>query len=123
VTWRAARRRICLVTDAVAAARAPDGRYRIGEVTIERRDGRVVDLEGRVGGGTTPLLEAVRLAVGHGVPLVEALLAASARPAALLGRRDLGRLVRGGPADLLVLDDDLGLSSVFRAGQELPRGG
>ena len=69
ITWRAAADRVCLVTDAVAAARAPDGRYRIGDVVIERRDGRVLDLQGRVGGGVTPLLEAVRIAIGMGIPL------------------------------------------------------
>ena len=90
ITWRAARDRVCLVTDAVAAAGAPDGRYRIGTVVIERRDGRVLDLEGRVGGGTTPLLEAVRLAVAAGIPFVDAVAAATSVPATLLGRRDAG---------------------------------
>ena len=42
LTWRAAGDRVCLTTDAVAAAGAPDGTYSIGEVVIERRDGRVL---------------------------------------------------------------------------------
>jgi len=119
ITWRAARGRICLITDAVAAARAPDGRYRIGEVVIERRDGRVLDLEGRVGGGTTPLLHAVRLAVDAGIPLVDAVAAATSIPAALLDRQDAGVLRPGSRADLLVLSDDLELTSVLMAGREI----
>jgi N-acetylglucosamine-6-phosphate deacetylase len=119
ITWRAARGRICLVTDAVAAARAPDGRYRIGEVIIERQGGRVLDLAGRVGGGTTPLLEAVRLAVDSGIPLVHAAAAATRVPAVLLGRADAGVLRPGGRADLLVLSEQLELEAVLVAGQEI----
>jgi N-acetylglucosamine-6-phosphate deacetylase len=109
LTWRAAGDRICLVTDAVAAARAPDGRYRIGDIVIEREGDRVLDLEGRVGGGVTPLLEAVRIAIDLGVPLTTAFASATSRPAALVGRPELGVLRVGGPADLLVLDEDLRL--------------
>ena len=119
ITWGAARGRICLVTDAVAAARAPDGRYRIGEVIIERHDGRVLDLEGRVGGGTTPLLEAIRLAVESGIPLIHAVAAATRVPAGLLGRPDTGVLRPGGRADLLVLSEQLELEAVLVAGQEI----
>ena len=119
VTWRTAGARICLVTDAVAAARAPDGRYRIGPVVIEQRDGRVLDLEGRVGGGTTPLLQAVRLAVNLGIPVASAVAAASSVPAALLGHRDAGVLRVGGPADLLLLTDGLELEAVLVSGNEI----
>ena len=119
LTWRAARGRICLVTDAVEAAGAPDGTYHIGPVVIERRDGRVYDLDGRVGGGTTPLLEAVRLAVGSGIDLVDAIAAATSVPAVLLGLADVGVLHVGGPADLLVLDEALDLRQVIIAGQVL----
>lgn len=119
LTWAAATGRICLVTDAVEAAGAPDGRYHIGSVVIERRGGRVFDLDGRVGGGTTPLLEAVRLAIASGVAPVHAFAAASSVPAALLGLEDIGILRVEGPADLLVLDDDLVLQRVLLGGQVL----
>jgi N-acetylglucosamine-6-phosphate deacetylase len=119
LTWRAAGDRICLTTDAVAAAGAPDGTYTIGEVVIERRDGRVLDRGGRVGGGTTPLLEAVRIAVRSGVPVAVALAAVTTNPATLLGRTDVGRLHPGASADLLILDDDLALRAVVMAGQEI----
>lgn len=119
LTWKAAPGRICLVTDAVEAAGAPDGIYHIGPVVIERRDGRVYDLDGRVGGGTTPLLEAVRLAVSSGIPLVDAVAAATGVPAALLGLEEVGVLRVGGPADLLILDDTLELQRSMIAGRVL----
>jgi N-acetylglucosamine-6-phosphate deacetylase len=119
LTWRAAGDRVCLTTDAVAAAGAPDGTYSIGEVVIERRDGRVLDLDGRVGGGTTPLLEAVRIAVSSGIPVPVALAAVTTNPATMLGRTDVGRLHPGARADLVILDDDLALRSVLMAGGEI----
>ncbi len=121
MTWRSARGRICLVTDAVAAAGAPDGTYRIGEVVIERRAGRVHDRQGRVGGGTTTLLTSVALAVRSGIDIPAAVAGATSVPAALLGRRDLGVLRPGSPADLLVVTDDLGLRSVLRGGRVIDR--
>jgi N-acetylglucosamine-6-phosphate deacetylase len=123
MTWRTAPGRVYLVTDAVAAAQAPDGSYRIGEVTIESRAGRVHDLRGRVGGGTTSLLDCVRLAVESGVGLVEAVRAASSVPAALVGRSDLGVLEPGSSADLLVVSDALELQVVLIGGREVGRGG
>ncbi len=119
LTWRAAGDRICLTTDAVAAAGAPDGTYSIGEVVIERRDGRVLDLDGRVGGGTTTLLEAVRIAVASGVPVPVALAAVTTNPATMLGRTDVGRLHPGARADLVILDHDLALRAVLMGGREI----
>jgi N-acetylglucosamine-6-phosphate deacetylase len=119
LTWRAAGERICLTTDAVAAAGAPDGTYSIGAVVIERRDGRVLDVDGRVGGGTTPLLEAVRIAVGLGAALPAALAAVTTNPARLLGRSDVGRLIPGARADLVILDDDLARRAVLLDGREI----
>jgi N-acetylglucosamine-6-phosphate deacetylase len=119
MTWASARGRVFLVTDAVAAAGAPDGRYRIGPVVIELRDGRVHDLEGRVGGGATTLLSSLRLAVADGVDLVDAVAAATRVPAALMRRPDLGVLRAGAPADLLVVSDGLELRRVLLRGSEV----
>jgi N-acetylglucosamine-6-phosphate deacetylase len=119
LTWGTARGRICLVTDAVAAAGAPDGRYRIGPVVIERRDGRVHDLEGRVGGGATTLLASVRLAVEDGTDLLDAVGAVTIVPARLMQRPDLGALRPGARADLVVVTDGLELGRVLLAGREV----
>ena len=121
LTWGAARGRICLVTDAVSAAGVPDGRYGIGPVLIERRDGRVHDLQGRVGGGTTTLLASVQLAVRDGIDLRDAVAAVTSIPAALMDRPDLGVLRPGASADLLVVSDDLDLRQVLLAGREVIR--
>jgi N-acetylglucosamine-6-phosphate deacetylase len=60
--------------------------------------------DGSLGGSTVTLAEAVAVAVRAGVPLATALVAATARPAALIGRTDLGRLEPGARGDVVALD-------------------
>jgi N-acetylglucosamine-6-phosphate deacetylase len=63
------------------------------------------------------MIEAVRNLHELGVPLVSALDAASAVPARVLGLVDAGRLEIGLPADVVVLDDNLEIESVFVGGE------
>ncbi|MFC4904408.1 N-acetylglucosamine-6-phosphate deacetylase [Kocuria sp. CNJ-770] len=110
--------RFVLVTDAMAAAGAPDGAYRLGPLQVQVRDGRAT-LAGKdtIAGSTLTLDRAVRYAVHEvGIPLEEALTAVTAAPARLLGRNDLGSLVPGARADLVALDDDLQVRAVWRRG-------
>jgi N-acetylglucosamine-6-phosphate deacetylase len=53
------------------------------------------------------MIEAVRNLHALGVPLHEALTAASTTPADIAGRPDLGRIRPGAPAGIVVLDDRL----------------
>jgi N-acetylglucosamine-6-phosphate deacetylase len=115
---------IALVTDAMAAAGMPDGRYPLGAMTVDVRSG-VARLAGDAGtpgaiaGGTARLLDVVRRTVRHaGVPVVDAVTAATATPARLLGLdADVGDVVPGRRADLLLTDPDLGLEAVMHAGR------
>jgi N-acetylglucosamine-6-phosphate deacetylase len=54
-----------------------------------------------------------------GVPIVEAVDAVTRTPARLLGRDDVGVLREGAPADLVVLDDDFAVDSVWLDGRRL----
>jgi N-acetylglucosamine-6-phosphate deacetylase len=71
------------------------------------RAGAAVLPDGRLGGSTVTLADCVRVAVGAGVPLATALLAASLRPADVMGRADLGRLEPGARGDVVVFDGAL----------------
>ncbi len=116
VAWRAARGRVVLVSDAIAAAGAGDGVFALGE-TVVAVDGGVSRLaDGTLAGAVRPLAWGLRYLVELGVPIVEAVDAVTRVPAALVGRPDLGRLVVGAAADLVVLDDDFAVRSVLRNG-------
>ncbi|KGH46480.1 N-acetylglucosamine-6-phosphate deacetylase [Modestobacter caceresii] len=109
---------IALVTDAMAAAGMADGSYRLGSLPVEVRDGvaRLTGASAAIAGGTARLVDVVRATVAAGVPLADAVLAASGTPARLLGREDVGELVRGRRADVLVTDPHLNPIAVLRAG-------
>ena len=99
--------RIALVTDAIAGAGLGDGTYALGETEIVVADDVVRREDGVLAGSALTMPQAVRNLVAVGVPLEDALAAASTVPARVLGRTDVGRLVPGGPADVVVLDDAL----------------
>jgi N-acetylglucosamine-6-phosphate deacetylase len=116
VAWRAARGRVALVSDAIAAAGLGDGSYRISEVDVLVENGVCRTPDGILAGSVTPLLDGFRNLCRLGVPLAEAADAVTRVPASIVGRPDLGLLRPGTAADLVVLDDSLELVRVLRSG-------
>lgn len=112
---------ICLVTDAMAASGMPDGRYTLGgrDVLVADRTARLAD-GGSIAGGVATLLDVVRWCVAEaGIPLLDAVTAASLTPAQTLGLTGVGSLAAGQHADVIVVDDDLRLRRVLRRGSWL----
>ena len=117
VVWQSAAGRVALVTDSVAGAGLGDGIFMLNGFEIEVRDG-VARGPGRVlAGSALTMIEAVRNLHGLGVPLADALGAASAVPAQVIGLPTLGRLDVDLPADIVVLDDNLEIDRVFVGGE------
>lgn len=118
--FAAAGDRVALVTDAISAAGAPDGRYRLGPAVVEVRNSKA-HLEGThtLAGSTTTTGASFRHAVvDAGVDLCSAVRAACETPARLLGLDGLiGTIEPGKEADLVVLDRDLAVEAVLRAGR------
>lgn len=120
LVWHAAAGRVALVTDAIAGAgtRAGGngGAYTLGAVAVEVRDGIVRREDGVIAGSVLTMIEAVRNLHSLGAPLEQALSAASAVPARVLGLADTGRLEVGARADVVVLDDRLEIDRVLVGG-------
>lgn len=111
--------RVALITDAMEAAGAPDGRYPLGPLTVEVANG-VVRVAGTdtLAGSTLTMDQAFRNTVREvGIPIEQAAVSASLTPARALGLADrIGSLEPGKAADLVVLDDDLRVDAVMRHG-------
>jgi N-acetylglucosamine-6-phosphate deacetylase len=109
---------IALVTDSMAAAGLPDGTYALGPATVEVTD-RVARLKstGSIAGGTATLLEVLGRTIAGGVAPGEAVRAASATPARVLGLSDdVGDLRVGMHADLVTVDRGFKLRRTMRRG-------
>ena len=119
--------RLVLVTDAMAAAGMPDGRYRLGsrQVSVTGGVARLIDEHGRPGaiaGSTATMADVVRRAAAVGLPVPDVAAAASTTPARVLGLASrLGALRPGLAADLVICDDDLIVRAVMLRGRWLPQ--
>jgi N-acetylglucosamine-6-phosphate deacetylase len=118
VAWRAAAGRVALVTDAIAAVGVGNGSYRFGGADVEVRDGVARRADGVLAGAVLTMLDAIRNLHALGVPLSDAVTAATSVPARAAGRADVGVLRPGGAADLVVLDDRLEIRTVLVGGLE-----
>jgi N-acetylglucosamine-6-phosphate deacetylase len=112
--------RIALVTDAIAAAGAPPGRYQLAgiEVISDGTSARLID--GTLAGSTLTLDAAVRNMVGlTGATPAEALAMASTVPADAIGLTDRGRLAAGQRADLVLWSSDLTVDTAIVSGSQV----
>ena len=93
-----------LITDGMAATGMPDGRYRLGPLEVEVKDGRCLS-NGSLAGSVLTMDRAVRNVMAFaGWSLANAVRIATLNPAQAAGINDqAGRLVPGAPADILVL--------------------
>ena len=107
-----------LISDSLRCAGMPDGDYELGGQPIVVKDHKATLLDGTLAGSSISLLDAVRNVVRFGLPLAEAVYAASAAPAKAVGL-DAGVIAQGKAADLVVLDRDLNLKAVFVDGQRV----
>ena len=93
-----------LITDAIAATGMPDGRYHLGSLEVDVKDGRCM-ADGRLAGSVLTMDRAVRnLARFAGWNLAQAVSAASRNPAAVARLTSKGILAAGSDADFVVLN-------------------
>ena len=112
--------RVALVSDAMAAAGAGDGRYRLGNLDVEVADGIARVLGGTsIAGSTLTLDAAVAYALQTvGLEPLAAIDAATVVPARILGIDDrFGRLEPGYAGDAVLFDKDWQVRSVWIDGR------
>lgn len=107
--------KLVLISDSLRCAGMPDGDYELGGLPITLTEG-VARLRGSstLAGSSIHLMDGLRRAVSFGVPLEAAVYAATAAPAKAIRRdHEMGALIPGRTADLVVLDQNLSLKAVY----------
>jgi len=95
-----------LITDAIAATGMPDGRYRLGTLEVEVKNGRCT-ANGRLAGSVLTMDRALRNAMRFAHwDLQQGLRAVSLNPARVTGQTDSGRIEARCRADIAVLSPD-----------------
>lgn len=116
----AGRNRTVLITDAMSATDAADGRYTLGRLEVDVHDGVATLADnGSLAGSTLTMDTAFRnLIRGAKLGILDAVHATSQRPAELLGiAGHTGMLCQGYAADIVILDQDLRPAKVLRRGE------
>jgi len=114
--------RIALVTDMMAAAGMPAGRYTLGGQTVLVEDQSARLENGTLAGAILFLDQAIRNMVRWaGVTPAEAINMATEVPRRLLGLTDRGRIVAGGFADLVLFGENLEVDATFVSGRQVYR--
>ena len=111
--------RVCLVSYRSRSTEMADGEYAFVGYTAAKNGGQTNPVNG---GGTAQsamsLTDCFRYAVEIGIPIEDAVRAASYNPACAVSiASNVGSLVPGKSADILVMDSDLKLVDVFIAGE------
>lgn len=107
LVFRAAGERVALVTGAIAAAGMPPGAFLLGGRPVRVGTAGAVPrlMDGTIAGSSLSLDAAVRGVIGLGIAPAVALHSATAVPASVLGRPELGRVAPGAAADLVWWDE------------------
>lgn len=113
--------RICMISDSMSATGMANGEYSLGGQKVYVEGRRAVLEDGNLAASVSNLYGCMKRAVQEmGIPLEEAILACTATPAKSLGlEQECGFIRVGGIADLLLLDEDLGIRCVMKAGKKI----
>jgi N-acetylglucosamine-6-phosphate deacetylase len=106
--------RIILISDSMRAAGLENGSYDLGGQSVTVNGSLATLSDGTIAGSVTNLFEGMKKAVSFGIPLEDAVTAATENPARSIGIYDLvGSLTPGKRADVILLDKDLNLVRVI----------
>ena len=106
--------RVILISDSMRATGMENGTYELGGQEVTVKDRKAVLKDGTLAGSATNLYGCMCKAVEFGIPLEQAIMAATANPARSIGIFDrVGSIRIGKQADLLLVSENLELRRVI----------
>lgn len=115
IAFRVLGDRALIVSDSLRANGMPEGaEYDLGGQTVRISGGKCVLSDGTIAGSVSNLHQEIKNLVSYGVPFEQAVKAATLIPAIQIGMdKEIGSIEPGKAADLVVLDKDLEIASVW----------
>ena len=112
--------RICLISDALRCCGMADGSYSLGGQEILLSGGVARLTGGAIAGSAADLYQCMRRAVSFGIPREQAVWAATALPARVIGREsETGAIADGRAADFVICGGELEPEAVYLGGIRL----
>ncbi len=112
--------RICLISDALRCCGMADGSYSLGGQEILLSGGVARLTGGAIAGSAADLYQCLRRAVSFGIPREQAVWAATALPARVIGREsETGAIADGRAADFVICGGELEPEAVYLGGKRL----
>ena len=106
--------RVILISDSMRATGMENGTYELGGQEVTVKDRKAVLKDGTLAGSATNLYGCMCKAVEFGIPLEQAIMAATANPARSIGIFNrVGSIRIGKQADLLLVSENLELKRVI----------
>ena len=112
--------RICLISDALRCCGMADGSYSLGGQEILLSGGVARLTGGAIAGSAVDRYQCMRRAVSFGIPREQAVWAATALPARVIGREsETGAIADGRAADFVICGGELEPEAVYLGGKRL----
>ena len=112
--------RICLISDALRCCGMADGSYSLGGQEILLSGGVARLTGGTIAGSAADLYQCMRRAVSFGIPREQAVWAATALPARVIGREsETGAIADGRAAYFVICGGELEPEAVYLGGKRL----
>ena len=106
--------RVVLISDSMRATGMENGTYELGGQEVTVKDGKATLANGTIAGSATNLYDCMCKAISFGIPVEEAVFAATRNPARSIGIYDeVGSLSVGKEADILLVNKNMELVKVL----------
>ena len=110
--------RVVLISDSMRATGMTDGEYTLGGQEVAVKGALATLADGTIAGSVTNLYECMKQTISMGIPKEVAIKAATINPARSIGvEKEVGSIEVGKRADILVVDENLGIETIMIGGK------
>ncbi len=112
--------RTIVISDSMKAADCADGEYMLGGQTVYVRNGKALLADGTIAASTSNIFDEFKNLLSFGIDFKHAVKSCSINPAKAVGQDKItGSIEAGKNADLLIVDEEMNIKSVFVKGKKI----